>query len=136
MMDIIQQLIRDEGSRRFAYVDTVGKITVGVGRNLSDVGLSSDEIAYLLANDVAKVKDQLQQFDWYQGLDDVRQGAIQNMAFNMGIGGLLHFPHMLSALAIKEWQTAHDEALNSTWATQVGARAQRLATQLLTGQWQ
>ena len=90
-MDLIEQLTRDEGSRSRAYVDTVGKITVGVGRNLSDVGLSESEIQYLLANDITRVRSQLIGFSWFQGLDEIRQGALINLTFNIGIGSLLHY---------------------------------------------
>jgi lysozyme len=134
-MDLIAQLRRDEGVRNFPYVDTVGKTTIGVGRNLTDVGLSDAEVDLLLANDIAKVQGQLAPFGWYVKLDPVRQAAIQNMAFNLGIGGLLHFPAMIHYLQMQDWKGAHDEALNSAWASQVGARAQRIATQLMTGQW-
>jgi lysozyme len=135
-MDLVQQLRRDEGVRSKPYLDTVGKTTIGVGRNLTDVGLSDDEINYLLSNDIKKVQAQLAGHWWYDTLDPIRQAALQNMAFNLGIGGLLHFPSMLDALGKKDWQRAHDEALDSLWAKQVGARAQRLADQLLSGAWQ
>ena len=135
-MNLDAQLMRDEGSRNFPYVDSVGKTTIGVGRNLTDVGLSSDEIAYLLLNDIQKVKAQLAPFAWYQSLDEVRKGAIENMTFNIGIGSLLHFPHMISALAKQDWVTAAEEMANSTWAQQVGARAARLQLQIRTGVWQ
>ena len=137
-MDLIAQLRRDEGVRNKAYMDTATppRITVGVGRNLTDVGLSDDEVDTLLANDISKVKNQLAPFAWFLKLDDVRQGAIMNMTFNLGLSGLLHFPSMIHALSMQDWQAAHDQALNSAWASQVGPRAQRLATQLLTGQWQ
>lgn len=136
MMDLETQLARDEGRRNMPYTDTVGKVTIGIGRNLTDVGISDDEVDLLFSNDVAKVRAQLAPYSWYQRLDPVRQGALENMAFNLGLHGLLHFPSMLNALANSNWQVAHDEALNSAWASKVGARATRLATQLLTGEWQ
>ena len=134
-MDIIEQLTRDEGCRQFPYVDTVGKTTIGVGRNLTDVGLSAEEIDYLLANDVKKVQGQLSAYDWYNKLDPVRQGAIQNLTFNIGINGVLHFPSAIHYLSVGDWGNAKAQLLNSLWATQVGQRAQRLAQQIETGVW-
>lgn len=135
-MDLIEQLSRDEGRRPRIYQDTVGKWTGGVGRNLSDVPFSDDEIDLMLTNDIERVQAQLAVFAWYQALDDVRKGVIENMCFNIGIGSLLHFPHMIAALAKQDWIAAADEMANSQWAKQVGARATRLQQQILLGTWQ
>jgi lysozyme len=134
-MDLVQQLTRDEGIRNKPYVDTVGKVTIGVGRNLSDVGLYPEEISILLQNDIARVQMALEAFPWYVALDPVRQAAIDNMAFNIGLHGLLGFPSMIHYLTIQDWYNASEQALQSTWATQVGDRATRIAQQILTGQW-
>lgn len=135
-MDIATQLRRDEGVRQFPYVDTVGKTTIGVGRNLTDVGLSGVEIDFLLQNDIDKVTTQLQsRLPYFDALDPMRQAVLQNMCFNLGFAGLEGFPKMLAAFAQGDWDTAADEMLNSLWATQVGARATRLAQQTRTGQW-
>jgi lysozyme len=135
-MTLEEQLERDEGLRLKPYTDTVGKLTIGIGRNLTDIGISEDEAHYLLAADIAKVRAQLAPYQWYATLDLVRKAAVENMCFNVGLGSLLHFPSMLHCIAVSDWQGAHDQALASVWATQVGARAQRIATQLLTGEWQ
>jgi len=134
-MDIIEQLRRDEGVRFKPYTDTVGRLTVGVGRNLTDVGLSDDEVDYLLANDVKRAQEGLAQFAWYAGLDPVRQGACTNLAFNLGIAGLLHFPHFIAAMAHGDWTAAAGELADSLWAKQVGVRAVRLEQQIVTGEW-
>jgi lysozyme len=135
-MNLIDQLRRDEGVRLKPYADTVGKLTIGVGRNLTDVGISDTEVDLLLSNDIARVLAQLSPFAWFQGLDEIRKGAIANMCFNLGVGGLLHFPHMLSALEKQDWETAAAEMANSVWAQQVGDRAKRIEQQILLGQWQ
>jgi lysozyme len=133
---ISSQLRRDEGVRQFPYVDTVGKTTIGVGRNLTDVGLSDAEIDFLLSNDIQKVLNQLQaRLPYFEALDPARQGVLINMAFNLGFAGLEGFPRMLSAFAQGDWERAASEMLESRWATQVGARAERLAEQTRTGQW-
>lgn len=135
-MDLVEQLRRDEGVRHTIYTDSLGIPTIGVGRNCRDKGLSDAEIDFLLANDIAQVRTALSRFSWYTDLDPVRQGALENMAFNMGWADLLHFPAMLHCLATKDWAGAASAALDSLWAKQVGPRADRLARQLRTGEWQ
>ena len=136
-MTLVDQLIRDEGIRLYPYLDTEGKWTIGVGRNLTDDGISKDEAQLLLSNDIANATKQLDEaFPWTEALDDVRRGALVNMTFNMGIGGLSAFRKFLAAMQAGDWVTARNEMLDSKWAEQVGPRAQRLAIQVETGQWQ
>ncbi len=135
--DLQSQLIRDEGVRLKIYQDTVGKWTIGVGRNLSDDGISQSEAMMLLSNDIAATGKALQTaIPWSMALDDVRLGALTNMAFNMGVGGLLQFKNFLAAMQQGNWTEARDQMLDSKWAEQVGSRAQRLAIQVETGEWQ
>ena len=119
------------------YFDSVSKITIGVGRNLSDNGISEAEAMSLLANDIAIAVNSLQTtFPWTSGLDDVRKAALVNMTFNLGIGGLAGFRKFLAAMQAGDWTTAKTDMLQSKWAEQVGARAQRLALQIELGEWQ
>jgi lysozyme len=135
-MDILSQLRRDEGVKNFPYTDTVGKLTIGVGRNLTDVGISDEEMDILLLNDVKKVIDNLMnRLPWFRTLDEVRQAALTNMTFNLGFRGVEGFPAMLRALAQGDWDGAAAEMLDSLWAKEVGDRAVRLAQQIRTGEW-
>lgn len=134
---ITSQLHRDEGLRLRPYADTVGKFTIGYGRNLSSNGISQDEADYLLANDITHAQTAVaQEIPWTTTLDDARFGVLVNMTFNMGIGGLLGFRRMLALLKIGDYQGAAAEMLTSGWARQVNDRAQRLARQMVLGQWQ
>jgi len=136
-MDIIEQLKRDEGYERFMYLDTQGVPTIGYGFNLRDEGLSPDESEYVLRCKVAQRRINLvNALTWTAQLDDARQGVLLNMAYNLGLAGLLGFPKMLAAMKTGDYDTAAGELLGSLYATQVGARAQRLAVQLRTGEWQ
>lgn len=136
-MQLEDQLVRDEGLRLKLYQDTVGKWTIGVGRNLSDVGISRDEAMVLLTNDIAEATKSLEtQLPWAVALDEARLGVLLNMTFNMGIGGLLHFKNFLAAVRRGDWAEARNQMLDSVWAEQVGPRAQRLAIQIETGTWQ
>lgn len=131
------QLERDEGFRQFPYEDTVGKLTIGIGRNLDDKGISRSEALDLLHSDIAEVRAGLsQQLPWMEQLDDARKGVLLNMAFNMGVVGLLGFQRMLMAVQDQDWQTAAAEMESSRWWGQVGPRAERLQQQMLTGEWQ
>lgn len=129
------ELERDEGKRNKPYRDSVGKLTGGVGRNLDDVGFSDDEISLMLANDInSRVLPGLTQFmPWYVRLNDVQQRVLANMAFNMGIEGLLGFRNMLDAVKSGDFNRAADEMLSSKWASQVGERATRLAEMMRNG---
>lgn len=136
-MTLVDQLVRDEGMRLHPYTDTRGKMTIGVGRNLTDDGISEPEAEMLLSNDIAIASSRLEEvFPWTNGLDDVRRGALINMTFNMGIGGLAEFRNFLECLKAGDYKLARDQMLDSKWATEVGSRAHRLAIQIETGVWQ
>jgi lysozyme len=129
-----QQLIRDEGIRLFPYVDTHGKTTIGVGRDLTDDGISQTEAIMLLANDIGAATRSLEiALPWTAALDPGRLAVLQAMTFNMGIGGLCGFRLFLAAVQAGNWSEARNQMLDSAWAEQVGARAQRLAIQIETG---
>lgn len=136
-MTIADQLRRDEGVRAKPYVDTVGKVTIGVGRNLTDNGLSDIEIDILLTNDIAAITSTLSsRLPYFDSLDPVRQAVLVNMGFNIGFEALDNFPNMLAAVAQGRFNDAADEMLDSKWASQVGDRAKRLSMQMKTGVWQ
>ena len=131
------QLVRDEELRLKPYTDSVGKLTIGVGRNLTDKGISVQEAQGLLANDIADATAELQaKLPWTATLDDVRKGAMLNMTFNMGIGGLLEFHDFLARMQRGDFSGAAGAMLDSLWARQVGTRATRLSMQIQTGVWQ
>ena len=134
---LADQLKRDEGFRAHPYTDTVGKLTIGYGRNLTDVGISDLEAQALLATDIAMAESDLEAaLPWTAGLDEVRRGCLLNMTFNMGVGGVCQFKEMLAACAAGDYSGASQQMLASKWAEQVGPRAQRLAIQMESGQWQ
>jgi len=136
-MDIFEQLRRDEGLRLKPYTDSVGKLTIGYGRNLEDRGIRQNEAEVLLENDVAEVSHQLvNALPWTTQLDEARFGVLINMAFNMGFAELLMFRKTLALVQAGEYAQAAKEMLDSKWAQQVGGRAIRLSKQMETGLWQ
>lgn len=131
------QLVRDEELRLKPYTDSVGKLTIGIGRNLTDKGVSLQEAYTLLANDITAAAADLQTtFPWTETLDDVRRAALVNMTFNMGIHGLAEFRDFLEKLQAGDFSAAAGAMLDSLWARQVGPRATRLSIQIQTGEWQ
>ena len=127
-------LERHEGRQAFPYHDTVGKLTIGVGRNLSDRGLSEDEIDLLLATDIGIAAEICTGLfgAGFAGLSPDRRHALISMAFNMGGPRLAGFRRMRAAIAADDWDRAAAEALDSRWATQTGHRASHIA-QMLRG---
>ena len=123
---ISDDLVRDEGLKLKPYKCTAGKLTIGVGRNLADVGISEEEARHMLSNDVYNcIYDLDLALPWWKTLSDGRQRALLNMCFNLGITRLLKFKNMLKCLRDGNYEQAAIEALDSKWARQVGRRAER-----------
>jgi lysozyme len=133
-MNITDMLIQDEGLELKLYKCTGDKWTIGVGRNLEANGISESEARFMLMNDIQRCERGLMSSATFNALDNVRQMAIINMSFQLGVNGCFAFRKMWAALDLKEWQAAHDEALNSRWAQQTPNRAKRIAQVLLTGE--
>jgi lysozyme len=135
MKSILEQLRLHEGIKYKPYKDTVGKLTIGVGRNLDDVGLSDEEVDFLLTNDIKRAQDALNKnCPWWEQMSPVRQKVLLDMCFNMGIKGLLSFRNTLAAMQRGDYAAAAMGMRNSLWAKQVGKRAERLATMMETGE--
>lgn len=137
MTQLIEQLKRHEGLRLKPYKCTADKLTIGIGRNLEDVGISEQEAEMLLLNDIERAKQSLvQKFPWTQELDEVRFAALINFTFNVGIGTVGKFVNAMALLKDGKYDMAAEEFLNSRWAKQVGQRSQEVAEQIRTGEWQ
>lgn len=131
---LMRQLNVDEDRRKLPYLDTKGKTTIGVGRNLTDRGLSDLEIDFLLGNDLDMVESQLDfAMPWWRGMNDARQNVLANMCFNLGLKRLQEFRKTLKLMQQGAYTLAADEMMDSNWARQVGARAVRLAKVMREG---
>lgn len=141
-LNLLDDLKADEGLKLQAYPDPKSggsPWTIGYGHTGLNVhpGLTwtQAQAEQALGEDVASVKADLDRFyGWWRGLSDIRQDALVNMTFNLGIGGLRSFKNMLWALRRQDFQTAAQEMLNSEWAREVPRRAARLAEQMKTGE--
>jgi lysozyme len=125
------QLTVDEGCIDHVYADSLGYLTIGVGRLIDGRKggkLSGDEIAYLLKNDIAEVEAELdKRLPWWRRMSESRQRVLANMRFNLGMDGLLGFRNTLKAMEEGRYDDAAEGMMNSKWAGQVGDRAKRLA---------
>lgn len=131
---LVDQLIRHEGLRLKPYMDTVGKITIGVGRNLTDCGLSHAEALDLLDHDLSASIVELTRFSWFPRLDAVRQRALIDLHFNLGRTRLDTFQRFIHACAVDRWADAGQELRASRWASQVQPdRRDRLVRMIETG---
>ena len=120
-----------EGIRLKPYRCSADKLTIGIGRNIEDVGITEEEAFYLLNNDIKKVVEQCQRnFEWFDGLNDLRKEAIVNLVFNMGFGKFLQFKKTIKHIENEEFELAGAELLDSRYAQQVGQRAIDVANQL------
>jgi lysozyme len=138
-MNLIDMIKLNEGmvmenGRHIPYEDSVGKMTIGFGRNLTDMGISEGEAQTLLWNDVENVIKELDQnLPFFNDLSENRRYALIDMCFNLGLTRFMGFKKMLTALERKEYDIAADEALDSKWAKQVGSRAKRDAQMIGEG---
>lgn len=129
-----RQLRLHEGERLKPYRCTAGRLTIGVGRNLDDRGITADESAMLLANDITREETELlRALPWVAKLDEVRQRVLLDMAFNLGLAGLLAFKRTLATIQAGDYRQAATMMLDSRWAKQVGQRAERLSRMMATG---
>ena len=140
MTDNITRLLRgDEGEVLHAYNDHLGFATIGIGRLIDKRkggGISKEESAYLLANDIMRFSKELdQRLPWWKTLSDARRGVLLAMAFQMGVDGLLKFKNTLEAVRMGQYDKAADGMLQSMWAKQTPERATRMSEQMRTDQW-
>lgn len=133
MKELLDQLKRHEGRSLKPYKCPAGKLTIGYGRNLEDVGISEVEAMVMLRNDIEQCYEELSVFSWFEDLDQVRQEALINMLFNLGLPTFLKFKKTLKYVAEGKYSQAAAEMLDSKWATQVGDRAKELAYMMETG---
>ena len=136
-MDRLEKMLMlHEGVKLKPYFCTANRLTIGVGRNIDDKGITPSEAVYLMRNDIAEVQEGLARaLPWFTALDEVRRSVLIDMAFNLGVKGLLSFKKTLTHIEAKRYTDASAEMLLSKWAQQVGSRARRLSTMMKTGEW-
>ncbi len=144
-----QEVEQEEGFKTRFYLYTAGHNTFGFGYNadanplhlpqeyLNHVcvnGITRDEAETLLIQMVDEVqKTLLVKLEGFSDLNRVRQDVLTDMAYNLGVGGLLKFKNTLAHIRNGLYDQAADEMLDSNWARQVGHRATVLAEKMRVG---
>lgn len=144
-MQKLKNLIRyQEASKFFPYDDAtglpvhapIGKITIGVGRNLEEKGIDAIEIDQMLTNDINYFVASLEHvYPWFAGLDDVRQGVLVDMCFNLGVKGLAEFTSFLFHMEHEQYEDAATAILDSKAEQELPRRYKDCATMVKTGEW-
>ena len=122
-----------EGYNNKHYIDTVGKFTIGFGRNIQDNGINQEEAELMFQNDLKRSIKELEQYSWYLIQPGGVKKALINMNFNLGINHFITFTKMIVALVNRDYTQASIEALDSKWAEQVGQRAKDIAVMIREG---
>lgn len=139
-MNLREQLIAEEGSIPYAYQDHLGYWTIGVGILIDKRkggGLRPEEIDYILDNRIRlKAAEVDKALPWAKSLTEPRRAVLIGMAFQMGLDGLLGFGNTLKLVQAGKYAEAASNMMLSKWAKQTPGRAQRMADQMKTGEWQ
>ena len=144
MSKLTEMLRRHEGVESHAYLCSQNFTTIGVGRNIDagdngrsrGLGLSDDEVDYLLRNDIDRVVEELDdEYSWFAGLNDARSDAMVDISFNLGQTRLRGFRKALEAMEFGDWEEASKQFLDSRWSEQVGNRATELTEIIRTGEY-
>ena len=131
---LLETLRNDEAFRQHPYHCTGGKLTIGYGRNLDDVGISEVEADMMLLRDVAGALESAHEYRWFDDLNLARQRVIVEMIFQLGAKSFFGFRLMRAALQDRDYDRAAVEMLNSKWARDdTPERAQRAAKRMREG---
>ena len=117
----------------------MGHPTIGVGRNVAadGIGITREEINFMLINDINRVKGEAKDWIFFNGLSKVRQAVIIDMLFNMGRTRFnpSKWPKFFEAIGNHDWDNASKEMLDSSWSKQVRTRAERLSGMMKKDKW-
>lgn len=136
-IELISSVGFEEGFSSRIYIDTEGFQTIGYGFCLDKIGMPKPVAKYwlklILRNTAKRLTTSEQMGEIFNGLNQHRQTALINIAYQLGLNGLGNFKKMWRALEQENWKKAKQEALDSVWASQTPHRAKRIAEVLLTG---
>lgn len=122
-LKIIDFIKKQEGLKLKPYVDTVGKITIGYGRNLTDVGITKEEAEIMLYTDLSVAEFHLREiFPDYDKYPLDLKIVLVSMMFNLGKTRFLTFKKFIKAIKDKDYKKAIFESINSKRYKQVPNR--------------
>lgn len=124
---LVESVKQGEGLRLKPYRCSAGKLSIGVGRNLDDVGITEEEAEYLLMNDLQRAENDAKKLPGFDNCSQVRRDVLIEMVFNLGLPRVLGFRKMLAALSKGDYTEAAHQMLDSKWHKDVGNRTDRLA---------
>ncbi len=131
---LVDSLKEHEGFRADAYIDTTGHLTIGYGQRVDELRVSKEEAETWLIDGIVSKTRELETFLAFRAVKDpVRRDVLIEMAYNLGVDGLMKFRNMWAAIKAQNWDEAAVQMLDSLWAKQVGARAHTLATRMKQG---
>jgi lysozyme len=141
MEKLISTLKRHEGVKTHAYRDSLGILTIGCGRNINNsskdkgIGISIDEIEYMLQNDIERtIKELSQEYVWFNDMEEgARRDGIINMHFNLGRFRFAGFKKAIAHMESGSYDAAATEFLDSRWAKQVKGRALEVTDMIKSG---
>ena len=132
---LTDQLIKHEGLRLKPYHCPAGKLTIGIGRNLEDKGITENEAVMLLENDIQECLQDLETlFQAFDQLPESVQRVLVDMRFNLGPNRFRHFKKMIAAVKNQDFIQAAAEMKDSRWYSQVGQRARTLVNMMQEAQ--
>jgi lysozyme len=134
-MNVRDLIIGHESLKLKPYKCTAGKLTIGVGRNLDDKGISESEAMFLFQNDLEDTLQHCNRYPWFEHLSEVRKAAITDMLFNLGPSRFSGFRNFIKAMAAQDYAEAGVELENSKWFAQVGRRSRRIKSMIMTNRW-
>lgn len=131
---LIEMLKRHEGFRSKPYRCSVGKLTIGYGRNIEDVGISRCEATMLMLEDIDQAtQNVLSVLSNFNSFSANRRNALINMVFNLGINRFRLFKKMIRAIKKNDWGEAAKQAKDSRWYKQVGIRSREIVKLIKEG---
>lgn len=131
---IAQYVQAHEGLSLKPYYCTANKLSIGIGRNLDDRGISKEEALLLFANDIRIACSDLYRVfgeDMKSFPEDV-QLALVDMMFQLGLTRFCGFKKMIEYLKAGNFKEAARELMDSKYAKQVPSRAQHNRDLLLS----
>lgn len=132
MTPLLTHIKTSEGLSLTPYRCPAGKLTIGYGTNIERI--TETEAELLLQHRLAAaIREVNARWPFVATLDEPRQWALYDMAYNMGTPTLAQFSRMWAALDAGDYETAADEAQDSKWFRQTGARARTVVQWIREG---
>lgn len=130
MTDLLKSIIENEGFSHVAYPDPLsGGKPYTFGHGLTYI--SHEESVYCVRNRIKMIDDQLNiALSFYKNLSQSVKDVLIEMAYQMGLDGLLKFKTTLHLISKGDYSSASLSMLDSKWFKQTPKRAKKLSDKL------